>query len=97
MHTAAIVLAIAAAVLIGLGLILAQIGLRGIAPIAAAAISVPTSLLLFALATLLALALGRYPADAQSWQALPVFAAIGLLYPAMVTLLNFESSRRIGS
>ncbi|MPZ55622.1 MAG: EamA family transporter [Rhizobiales bacterium] len=97
MHTAAIVLAIAAAVLIGLGLILAQIGLRGITPIAAAAISVPTSMLLFALATLLALALGRYPVDAQSWQALPIFAAIGLLYPATVTLLNFESSRRIGS
>jgi drug/metabolite transporter (DMT)-like permease len=97
MHTAAIALAFASAILIGLGLVLAQIGLRGIAPIAAAAISIPTSMLLFALATLLALVLGRYPVAAQSWQALPMFAAIGLLYPAAVTLLNFESSRRIGS
>ena len=90
-------LAFAAAILIGLGLVLAQIGLRGIAPIAAAAISIPTSTLLFACATPLAIAFGSFPLGDGAWAALPVFAAVGLLYPATVTLLNFESSRRIGS
>jgi drug/metabolite transporter (DMT)-like permease len=89
--SAAVALAIASAFCFGLGLVLTQLGLRGIAPIAGAAISIPSSTLLF-----LAIAPFALHAADLSWTAVAIFAAVGLLYPATATLLTFEANRRIG-
>lgn len=91
MPVAAVALAFAAAFCFGLGLILSQIGLRGIAPVAGAAISIPTSTLLF-----LAVAAFNLELDALSWTAVAIFAAVGVLYPATGTLLTFAANRRLG-
>jgi drug/metabolite transporter (DMT)-like permease len=89
--TAAIILALASAVCYGLGLTLTQFGLRDVPPAAGAAISIPTSTLLFVAASPIGLA-GTTPA----WTALPIFAAVGLVFPAAATLITFASNRRLG-
>ena len=91
MPATAIALALAAAFCFGSGLILSQIGLRGIAPIARAAISIPASTLL-----LLAVAPFSLDASAWSWPAVAIFATVGVLYPAVGTLITFTANRRIG-
>jgi drug/metabolite transporter (DMT)-like permease len=89
--TQAVLLALASAVGYGLGLTLTQLGLRDVPPAAGAAISIPTSALLFVAAAPIGLA-GTTPV----WSALPIFAAVGLLFPAAATLLTFEANRRLG-
>ena len=91
MTAAAIVLALASASCFGLALTLTQFGLRDATPSAGAAISIPTSTLLFVLAAPVGLA-GSSP----QWAAVPVFACVGLLFPAAVTLITFEANRRLG-
>ena len=91
MAATAIVLALASALFYGLGLTLTQSGLRHVAPAAGAAISIPTSALMFVAAAPIGLA-GTTPV----WTALPVFAAVGLLFPAAATLITFEANRRLG-
>ncbi len=87
----AVVLALASALGYGLGLTLTQFGLRDVPPAAGAAISIPTSALLFVAAAPFVLA-GTTPA----WTALLVFAAVGLFFPAAATLITFEANRRLG-
>lgn len=87
----AIALAFAAAFCFGLGLILSQIGLRGIAPVGGAAISIPTSTVVFVIVAAFGLDWA-----ALSWPAVAIFAAVGLLYPATGTLLTFAANRRLG-
>ncbi len=87
----AVALALAAAFCFGSGLILSQIGLRGIAPIAGAAIAIPASTLLLAAVAPFSLDL-----SAWSWPAAAIFAAVGVLYPAVGTLITFTANRRIG-
>lgn len=89
--TAAILLALASAIGYGLGLTLTQFGLRDISPGEGAAVSIPTSTLMFIAASPAGLA-GSKPA----WAALGIFAAVGLLFPAAATLITFESNRRLG-
>ncbi len=89
--TDAVLLALAAALGYGLGLTFTQIGLRDVPPAAGAAISIPTSALLFVAAAPIALA-GTTPV----WSALPVFAAVGLYFPAAATLITFAANRRLG-
>lgn len=91
MPAAAIALALAAAFCFGSGLILSQIGLRGIAPIAGAAIAIPASTLLLA-----AVAPFSLDPSGWSWPAVAIFAAVGVLYPAVGTLITFTANRRIG-
>ena len=91
MTATAIVLALASALGYGLGLTLTQFGLRDVAPATGAAISIPTSALLFVAAAPFGLA-GTTPV----WSALPVFAAVGLLFPAAATLITFAANRRLG-
>jgi drug/metabolite transporter (DMT)-like permease len=91
MPVAAVALAFAAAFCFGLGLILSQIGLRSIAPVAGAAISIPTSTLLFLIVAMFSL-----DPSALSWTAVAIFAAVGVLYPATGTLLTFAANRRLG-
>lgn len=91
MTGAAIVLALASTLCFGAALVFTQSGLRHIPPLSGAAISIPSSTLLFV--ALSPFALGGGPIV---WQAVPVFAAVGLLYPASVTLLTFAANRALG-
>ena len=86
MTGAAVVLAFNSALCFGVALVLTHIGLRYIAPLTAAAISIPSSTLLFI--AIAPIVLGGRPIV---WAAVPVFAAVGLLYPAAVTLLTFAA------
>jgi len=87
----AILLALASAVFYGLGLTLTQIGLRDVAPAAGAAISIPCSALLFVATAPLSVDFGA----AEPTAAL-IFAGVGLMFPAAVTLMTFESNRALG-
>jgi len=77
--------------LFGLALVLTQVGLRYLAPLSGAAISIPSSTLLFICAAPVALA-----DTAIVWPAVPIFAAIGLMFPGTVTLVTFAANRALG-
>jgi drug/metabolite transporter (DMT)-like permease len=87
----AIVLAFAAAAFLGGGIVLTQFGLRTIHPLSGAAISIPSFTLCFILLSPILLR-----GDIIVWQAVPIFAAVGLVFPAAVTLLSFASNRSLG-
>src|SRR5215213_4018991 len=91
MNTAAPLLALAAAACFGSALIVTQLGLRHAAPVAGATVSVTFTLLVW-------LALSPFLLDLQGWQlgALALFALVGVFYPAVVTLLTYESNRQLG-
>ena len=89
--TAPIVLALASSLCFALGLVLAQIGLRHAEPWRGALVSLPTSTLLLWLVSPLAL-----DWHAIEPHALMIVAAVGLLFPASVTLLTYEANRHMG-
>jgi len=89
--TPAILFAFASAGFLGAGVVTAQLGLRTVEPLSGASISVPAFTLLFLLLSPLILA-----GEPVVWQGLPIFAAIGLVFPAMLTLLTFASNRALG-
>jgi drug/metabolite transporter (DMT)-like permease len=89
--TAAVLFAFASASLLGAGVVTTQFGLRTVEPLSGAAISVPSFTLLFLLASPLILA-----GEPVVWRGLPIFAAIGLVFPALLTLLTFASNRALG-
>jgi drug/metabolite transporter (DMT)-like permease len=89
--TAAILFSFASAILLGAGVVTAQLGLRTVEPLSGAAISVPAFTLLFLLASPLLLA-----GEPVVWRGLPIFIAIGLFFPASLTLLTFASNRALG-
>jgi drug/metabolite transporter (DMT)-like permease len=89
--TAAILFAFASATFLGAGVVLAQLGLRTVEPLSGAAISVPSFTLLFLLLSPLIL-----QGEPFVWAGLPIFAAIGLFFPASLTLLTFASNRALG-
>ena len=89
--TAAILFAFASAIFLGAGVVTAQFGLRTVEPLSGAAISIPSFTLLFLLASPLLLA-----GEPVIWSALPIFIAIGLVFPAMLTLLTFASNSALG-
>jgi drug/metabolite transporter (DMT)-like permease len=91
MTSAAIVLALGSALCFGAALLLTQFGLSGLSPLSGAAISIPVSALLLICAAPLALADGHI-----SWAAVPIFVAVGLVFPGVVTLLTFEANRLLG-
>jgi drug/metabolite transporter (DMT)-like permease len=91
MTSVAIVLALGSAFCFGAALLLTQFGLRGLSPLSGAAISIPASTLLLICAAPLAMADGHV-----SWGAVPIFAAVGLVFPGVVTLLTFEANRLLG-
>ena len=91
MNTLAIALAFMSAFCYGGGLVLTQLGLRGMAPMAGAAISVPTATVLMVVTA--AFTLVGHPIV---WAALPIFIAVGVVYPGFVTLLTFEANRVLG-
>jgi drug/metabolite transporter (DMT)-like permease len=89
--TAAIVLGLASAVFLGGGLVLTQFGLRTIHPLSGAAISVPSFTIVFLL-------LSPFLLHGQTieWHAVPIFAAVGLVFPAVLTIVTFASNRALG-
>jgi drug/metabolite transporter (DMT)-like permease len=87
----AILLAIAAAMFLGGGLVLTQFGLRHVHPLSGAAISVPAFTLCFLLASPILLA-----GETIVWSAVPIFAAVGLVFPALLTLFTFAGNRALG-
>ena len=89
--TAAIIYAFASAFFLGAGVVLAQLGLRTVEPLSGAAISVPSFTLLFLLLSPLIL-----QGEPVVWRGLPIFIAIGLFFPASLTLLTFASNRALG-
>jgi drug/metabolite transporter (DMT)-like permease len=89
--TLAILFAFASASLLGTGVVTAQFGLRYVEPLSGAALSVPSFTLLFLILSPLILA-----GEPVVWQGLPIFIAIGLFFPAMLTFLTFASNRALG-
>jgi drug/metabolite transporter (DMT)-like permease len=87
----AVALAFASSFCYGAGLVLTQFGLRSVPPLPGAAISVPT-------ATVMLLCIGMATLYGQPivWAAVPVFVAVGLLFPGAVTLVTFEANRVLG-
>ena len=91
MNTAAIVISFAAAFHFALGQVLTQFGLRHVSPLSGAAISIPTFTLVFICASPILLR-----NETIVWSAVPIFMAVGLAFPAVVTLLTFASNRALG-
>ena len=89
--TAAIALGIAAAAFLGAGLVLTQFGLRTIHPLSGAAISVPSFTLVFLLLSPILLR-----GEIIAWHAVPIFIAVGLVFPAVLTIITFASNRALG-
>jgi drug/metabolite transporter (DMT)-like permease len=89
--TAAIVFGIASAAFLGAGLVLTQFGLRTIHPLSGAAISVPSFTLVFLLLSPILLR-----GETIVWHAVPIFIAVGLVFPAVLTILTFASNRALG-
>lgn len=91
MNTAAPLLALVAAACFGSALIVAQFGFRRMAARDGATVSV-----LFTVAVWWALS--PLFLDLEGWHvgALALFALVGLFYPAIVTLLTYESNRQLG-
>src|SRR5262249_43307028 len=77
--TAAILFAFASAAFLGAGVVTSQLGLRTMEPLAGAAVSVPSFTLLFLLLSPILLA-----GEPVVWRGLPIFAAIGLFFPAIL-------------
>jgi drug/metabolite transporter (DMT)-like permease len=87
----AVLLAFAAAAFLGGGVALTQFGLRYVHPLSGAAISIPAFTLVFVCTSPLLLR-----GETVVWHAVPIFAAVGLVYPAVLTLLTFAANRMLG-
>jgi drug/metabolite transporter (DMT)-like permease len=87
----AIALAALSALCFAAGLLTARVGLRMLDARSGAAISVPTAALLFLL-----LAPFAIDAGGIDTRALLLFAAVGVFFPALVTLLTFRSNLLLG-
>lgn len=87
----AILFAFASAAFLGAGVVTTQFGLRTVEPLSGTAISVPTFTLVFVM--LSPFLLWGQPIV---WRAVPIFAAVGLFFPAMLTILTFASNRTLG-
>jgi len=86
-----ITLALVSAVLLGTAVVLANVGLRYLHPARGALVSIPSTTLVYWLLAPLLLRGGGWNAAAFA-----IFAAIGVVFPAVVTLLNFASNRITG-
>lgn len=91
-ETLAILWSLASAAGFGLALITTRLGLRYLPAQTGARISVPSTA---ALLWLLAPWWVQWPQPVP-WTAVAIFAAVGMAFPAWVTLLTFEANRRLG-
>lgn len=86
-----ITLAVMSSLCFGIGLVTARVGLRTLGARSGAAISIPVAAALFTLAAPFTLDPSGFSARAAL-----VFAAIGVFFPALVTLLTFRSNEELG-
>lgn len=86
-----ITLALVSSVLLGTAVVLANVGLRYLHPARGALVSIPSTTLAYWLLAPLLLRGGGWNAVAFA-----IFAAVGVVFPAVVTLLNFASNRITG-
>ncbi|WP_276717772.1 DMT family transporter [Pseudooceanicola nitratireducens] len=84
-------LSFSAAVFLALGLVLTTFGLRSLSPLVGASYSVPTSFVMFLVISPVTVDL-----SGLDWRAAAIFAAAGVFYPAVVSMLNFMSNRALG-
>jgi drug/metabolite transporter (DMT)-like permease len=89
---APIPLAFAAAILFGLAIVAAQLGLRTVPTLPGAAIANAAAAAAFALA-----APWLWSDAGFAWSAAGIFMLVGLFFPATVTLLMLEGNRRLGA
>ena len=89
--TAPVPLAFAAAILFGLAIVAAQLGVRSIPTLPGAAVANASAALLFVLA-----APWFWSDTGFAWPAVAIFMLVGLFFPATVTLLMLEGNRRLG-
>ena len=87
----ALALAMLSSLSFGIALVTGRIGLRALDARSGAAISIPTATVLFALAAPFA-----FDAEGFSVRATLLFAAVGLFFPALVTILTFRSNEQLG-
>lgn len=89
--TFVVVLALSAALFFGVALVLTQAGLRYLEPLHGACISVPSACAVFVAAS-------PFTVDWGHWngQSAAIFAVVGFLFPATVTILTFYANRAIG-
>ena len=86
-----IALALLSSAFLGTAVVLANVGLRYLHPALGALVSIPSTTLFFWL-------LAPFLFRGERWDgtALAIFAAVGVVFPAVVTLLNFASNRITG-
>lgn len=87
----AIALAVLSSLCFGIGLVTSRVGLRTLDARSGAAISIPVATVLFAAAAPVVLDTSGF-----SVRAAALFAAIGVFFPALVTLLTFRSNEELG-
>ena len=86
-----IALALVSSALLGTAVVLANVGLRYLHPARGALVSIPsTTLLLYLIAAFV------FRGEGWNAKAAIVFAVVGLVFPALVTVLNFVSNRLTG-
>ncbi len=84
-------LALVSSAFLGTAVVLANVGLRYLHPARGALVSIPTTTLAFWL-----LAPSLLHGEGWNATAFAIFAAVGVVFPAVVTLLNFASNRLTG-
>ncbi|HYQ93778.1 MAG TPA: DMT family transporter, partial [Burkholderiales bacterium] len=84
-------LALLASAFLGTAVVIANVGLRYLDPARGALVSIPSTTLLFWL-----LAIFLFRGEGWNATAFAIFAAVGLIFPALVTFLNFASNRLTG-
>lgn len=87
----ALILSVLSSLCFGIALVTGRLGLRTLDARSGAAISIPTATLVFVASAPSALEL-----DGFNVTAVLVFAAVGLFFPAIVTLITFRSNALIG-
>src|SRR5467141_2469049 len=84
-------LALLASAFLGTAVVIANVGLRYLDPARGALVSIPSTTLLFWL-----LAVFLFRGEGWNATAFAIFAVVGLVFPALVTFLNFASNRITG-
>jgi len=86
-----ITLALVASAFLGTAVVIANLGLRYLDPARGALVSIPSTTAMFWL-----LALFLFRGEGWNATAFVIFAVVGLIFPALVTFLNFASNRLTG-
>jgi drug/metabolite transporter (DMT)-like permease len=83
--------ALSAAFIFGLALNATQIGLRHLPAALGSVVSIPTACVMFWLSS-------PWTADFSGWRtdAVAMFALIGMFYPALITIITFEATKKLG-